>query len=1009
MAWRAAKARSVVLSERFKFVSFILIVLLASLVCVSCKGGSDGSSLLSIFTSSGSEASGVVGSDGGSVEVTDPDSDLYGARVEIPAGALSEEQEISISKASTIPEPPNDRFQVQGSAVTLEPSGLTFNKPVTVELPYGDDHDETVDTLVVLQYDQTSQTWYIPTLSRVDLENNKVSALVSHFSIFELSKREEAASGESIAVDNFTFESNTFNISNGTDDLAAGSCDEAAWGFASYAKWYFDNSRTPVLKQAYSETDAAEIACKAQSAESSTGEGLLEKLNDLGTLLDNADAWTLDQVRTALEVENSPQVIGMTHANTGARHAVLAYEWDADQNILQIYDPNNSETNEGIHYNANNSRFDDFGDYQNFRYLGSQSLIADADLELIFEEYYSEPTSVPAAPTDVAAEAGDQSATLSWKSGNADFEENGPAESYNIYYSTSSGLTTTQYDNKITGASSPYEVTGLTNGVTYYFIVTGVNSAGEGEASGVVAAAPFEPETAPSAPVNVMAEAGDQKVTLTWASGDEDLYRNSPAESYNIYYSETSGVTAANYDQKITDATSPREITGLTNGVTYYFIVTGVNATGEGEASTEVSAEPLEPISVPSAPIDVTAGAGDQKVTLTWASGDEDLYRNSPAESYNIYYSDGSGLTTTDYDQKITNAASPREITGLTNGVTYYFIVTGVNSAGEGEAGEEVSTTPNNRFTDNGNGTVTDNKTGLIWLKSPDCLGTMEWADAIDASNALAEGSCGLTDGSDPGDWRMPNRNEYFSLLDFSQSYPAISPGYPFTELSNSWTSTTDHSIWTGDYAWGIVLTGETPVLQSVNKSNDWPVWPVRGETSSHVELPVYKTGQAEYSWRDGDDGDLQKGVGWPTPRFTGNLDGTVTDNLTKLVWLKHANCKGQLSWYDAMDAAAGLADGECNLDDGSAAGDWRLPTFRELQTLQHLGFYNPAVPNGMGDDKWSEGDAFNSVMFASYWTSTEVAADTTRYCWLVDFYEGKFGSSAKTNKYYVWPVRDAN
>ncbi|MCW9078616.1 MAG: hypothetical protein OQK74_05525, partial [Gammaproteobacteria bacterium] len=43
---------------------------------------------------------------------------------------------------------------------------------------------------------------------------------------------------------------------------------------------------------------------------------------------------------------------------------------------------------------------------------------------------------------------------------------------------------------------------------------------------------------------------------------------------------------------------------------------------------------------------------------------------------------------------------------------------------------------------------------------------------------------------------------------------------------------------------------------------------------------PVAKTGQTS-SWAPGDDGDLEKGVAWPSPRFTDNLDGTVTDNLT--------------------------------------------------------------------------------------------------------------------------------
>ena len=46
-----------------------------------------------------------------------------------------------------------------------------------------------------------------------------------------------------------------------------------------------------------------------------------------------------------------------------------------------------------------------------------------------------------------------------------------------------------------------------------------------------------------------------------------------------------------------------------------------------------------------------------------------------------------------------------------------------------------------------------------------------------------------------------------------------------------------------------------------------------------------------------GSDGDLQKGVAWPNPRFTDNANGTVTDNLTGLIWLKNANCFGRPVW----------------------------------------------------------------------------------------------------------------
>ena len=71
----------------------------------------------------------------------------------------------------------------------------------------------------------------------------------------------------------------------------------------------------------------------------------------------------------------------------------------------------------------------------------------------------------------------------------------------------------------------------------------------------------------------------------------------------------------------------------------------------------------------------------------------------------------------------------------------------------------------------------------------------------------------------------------------------------------------------------------------------------------------VPKTGQTECWDEDGNvidcegtgqDGDLQKGRPWPNPRFTDNNDGTVTDTLTGLVWLKNASCGGQKTWINA-------------------------------------------------------------------------------------------------------------
>ena len=148
----------------------------------------------------------------------------------------------------------------------------------------------------------------------------------------------------------------------------------------------------------------------------------------------------------------------------------------------------------------------------------------------------------------------------------------------------------------------------------------------------------------------------------------------------------------------------------------------------------------------------------------------------------------------------------------------------------------------------------------------------------------------------------------------------------------------------------------------------------------------VEKTGQTEPD-ATGDDGDLEKGVVWPNPRFTDNDDGTVTDNLTGLIWLKNANRFGSLAWAAALTACNTLTEDGVNLKDGSVAGDWRLPNVKELQSLIHFGFAGPALPNTAGTGQWSDDDPFTGVQLSIYWSATTYAhnTDSAWYVYLGD------------------------
>jgi hypothetical protein len=168
----------------------------------------------------------------------------------------------------------------------------------------------------------------------------------------------------------------------------------------------------------------------------------------------------------------------------------------------------------------------------------------------------------------------------------------------------------------------------------------------------------------------------------------------------------------------------------------------------------------------------------------------------------------------------------------------------------------------------------------------------------------------------------------------------------------------------------------------------------------------VPRTGQTA-SYAVGDDGNLQIGVSWPIYRFTDNNNGTITDNLTGLIWLKNANCTdtvgginksaGNLVWGDALTWSNNLSSGLCGLSDGSNARDWRLPNIVELESLIDQSQFNPALVAGH--------PFYNLQTDYYYWTSNSSSLGP-RYAWVLYIVDGYVGFDIKYNLNFVWPVR---
>src|SRR5437660_2238912 len=150
------------------------------------------------------------------------------------------------------------------------------------------------------------------------------------------------------------------------------------------------------------------------------------------------------------------------------------------------------------------------------------------------------------------------------------------------------------------------------------------------------------------------------------------------------YYVKRSTTTGGPYTQIATQTTTSYADTGLTNETKYYYVVSAYSSAGQSANSTEVSATPTAPPTPPSAPTNLTATAGNAQVAVTWTA-------STGATSYNVKRSTTSG---SGYVRIGTSTAAAFTDMGLTNGTTYYYVVSGVNASGEGPNSSQVTATP---------------------------------------------------------------------------------------------------------------------------------------------------------------------------------------------------------------------------------------------------------------------------------------------------------------------------
>ena len=193
---------------------------------------------------------------------------------------------------------------------------------------------------------------------------------------------------------------------------------------------------------------------------------------------------------------------------------------------------------------------------------------------------------------------------------------------------------------------------------------------------------------------------------------------------------------------------------------------------------------------------------------------------------------------------------------------------------------------------------------------------------------------------------------------------------------------------WYGDYcnqsteACTFELTSNVSLTADISLPQPAPIWKT-GQTQSYA---------VEYQH---DDGAVNRGVGLPVIRFTDNSDGTVTDNLTGLMWLKHANCLNSGSWKNAFDNVDALNTQQTNCYAyNQSYHDWRVPNINELKSLIDYAHINPAI---------SEPHYFVDLKNDIYWSSTPFS---NTQIWRISFSTGDVSTANQNSDHFILPVR---
>lgn len=255
-------------------------------------------------------------------------------------------------------------------------------------------------------------------------------------------------------------------------------------------------------------------------------------------------------------------------------------------------------------------------------------------------------------------------------------------------------------------------------------------------------------------------------------------------------------------------------------------------------------------------------------------------------------------------------------------------------------------------------GTVKDRRTGLVWAQNAGLADfPLTWEESFEFVREMNRKQF-----SGRSDWKLPGRDDLFSLLSHQHVNPSLPEHHPFLNTFNGyyWTSTQCARL--PDQAWYVHMGGAR--IYRGMKHGSYMAWPVAGSQSGGTVAEA---------------------------RFTAS-GHVFYDRLTRRTWLDDTRPgDGPLSWQQALDRIKVI-----NEDVVENSRHWRLPNIRELESLVDLTAHSPALAPGCPVRRPEEG----------YWSATTSLYEPG-YAWVLYTRDGAIGVGFKPQKdFYLLAVR---